>query len=513
MTTLLDLIENAASAWSDRTAVEFDKCGTKISFAQLHEQTGNIAGNLVTLGLAPGDRVGVCMANSPQYPLSWFGILKAGGIIVPLNIAYRSEDALHICEVSQIKFLICDAERAELFQSLRSELPQLENIFVTGRENNFETLLQSSPTPVDVRPASHDTTNLQFTSGTTGLPKGCVLTHRYWIEMIDAIRREVMEITPQDVMLTAQTFSYIDPQWALALCLRSGAKLVVLERFRPSEFWAKIAHYDATFFYCLAAMPLMMLSVPPSPAEKQHRVRAAFCSAIPAARHKELEQRFDCPWTEGYGSTETGSDVRVPLAEHLSYVGSGSIGTPYTHREVDIVDDEDRSVGPGTIGELVVRGPGMMRGYWQMPDETAKVFRNGWYHSGDLATQDEKGRITLVGRKRDVIRRAGENIAAVELETVLQQHPAVELSACVPVPDPIRNEEVMALVITREAVDIAELVAFMEERLAAFKVPRYWKIVLELPLTPSARIAKPKISRIVDETVFDRRRQTETPAG
>lgn len=510
MSSLVDLVASAASNWPSRTALLFDRCGTKLSFAELHEQTDNVARNLIALGLAPGDRVGLCMANGPQYPLSWIGVLKAGAVIVPLNIAYRSDDALHICDVSETKFLICDAEREELFQTLAKGLPNLEKIFVVGGENSFDSLLKSSSLTIDVQPESYHVTNLQFTSGTTGLPKGCVLTHRYWLELVDAIHREVMEITPQDIMLTAQAFSYIDPQWAFALCLKSGAKLVVLERFRPTEFWGKVAEYEATFFYCLAAMPLMMLSVPRTPAEKQHKVRAAFCSAIPVDRHAELEERFSCPWTEAYGSTETGSDVRVPLGEHAAYVGSGSIGTPYSHREVDIVDDADRSVGTGEVGELVVRGPGMMRGYWQLPEETAEVFRNGWYHSGDLATRDAQGRITLVGRKRDMIRRAGENIAAAELEALLQQHPAVELATCVSVPDLLRGEEVMALIVASEAAKIPDLISFMEDRLAAFKVPRYWKIVPELPLTPSARVAKPNIPRTIDETVFDRRRTTPT---
>ncbi len=505
MTTLIELVEKAASHWGDRTALEFDRCGTKISFEDLHRKIGNIASNLTTLGLSSGDRVGISMSNQPAYPLSWLGVLKAGGVAVPLNIAYRGEDALHICEVSQAKFLICDIEREPLFRSIADQRPHLERIFVVGDSDGFDLLLERAE-PFNGRPPqSEDVTNLQFTSGTTGLPKGCMLTHRYWVEHSEAMGREVLDVTPADIMLTAQAFSYIDPQWALALTLRSGSKLVVLERFRPSEFWQKIAHYEVTFFYCLAAMPLMMLSSPVTENDKKHRVRAAMCSAIPASRHAEIEERFGCPWIEGYGSTETGADIRVALAEHDKYVGTGSIGTPFAHREVDIVDDKDQSVAKGSVGELVARGPGMMRGYWQLPVETAEVFRNGWYHTGDLAISDKGGAITLVGRKRDMIRRAGENIAAVELETILQQHPAVELAACVSVPDPVRNEEVMALVITDGSAELADLIGFMAERLAAFKVPRYWKLVSELPLTPSARVAKPEISRVIDETTFDRR--------
>ncbi|HEX7781546.1 MAG TPA: AMP-binding protein [Sphingobium sp.] len=504
--TLTDMVASAAAHWGDRPVLEFDRCGTILSFRALHEQTDLVAANLIDLGLMPGERVGLCMANIPQYPLSWFGILKAGGVVVPMNIAYRQDDAFHICQTSDVRFIICDEERAALFETLRPTLPDLQNIFVVGgSDENFDILLKPSTRSVLVKRISGDLTNLQFTSGTTGLPKGCMLTHRYWTELVDGIQRDIVEIVPQDVMLTAQSFSYIDPQWALVLCLHSGAKLVVLERFRPSEFWAKVVEYDVTFFYCLAAMPLMMLSSPPSPAEKQHKVRLVICSAIPPNRHAAIEERFGCPWMEGYGSTETGSDISVSLSQHSAYVGSGSIGLPLRHREVEIVDDFDQPVSNDDIGELVVRGPGMMRGYWRQPEATESVFRNGWYHTGDLATRSSDGRLYLVGRKRDMIRRAGENIAAIELETVLQQHPDVKLAACVAVPDAVRNEEVMALLVTEDDYDLSAIISFMKNRLATFKVPRYWKIVEQLPLTPSARVAKPEISRAIDSDVFDLR--------
>ncbi|MDB5716573.1 MAG: putative acyl-CoA ligase, partial [Sphingomonadales bacterium] len=295
-----------------------------------------------------------------------------------------------------------------------------------------------------------------------------------------------------------------DPQWAFAFTLSSGARLVVLDRFRPRELWTKISHYDAVFFYCLAAMPLMLLSSPAEPHERAHRLRVIMCSAIPAEQHRELEERFGVPWLEAYGATETGSSLGVSWTDHARCVGVATIGKPLPHREARIVDDLMVSVEEGEIGELLVRGGAMMTCYWKNPEATREAFHDGWYRTGDLCRRDTDGFYHLVGRKKDMIRRAGENIAAAEVEAVLHQHPAVTLAACVPVPDPLRNEEIKVFLITSQEVKVGELVAFLESRLAGFKIPRFWSFVDSLPMTPSERVAKPRLARDVGPDVFDR---------
>jgi crotonobetaine/carnitine-CoA ligase len=487
MHDLVALARTAGARWPDQTALIFDKTGETLSFGEFDRRTDAIARALVTAGIAPGDRVLVCCGNIPLFPLAWFGIIKAGAIMVPLNTAYRTEDARHLVDLAEPRAAFCDPERLALLNALA---PDILTIVSGASLDAFIAEAEGPPPQVAITP---DTlTNIQFTSGTSGLPKGCMLSHRYWFEVAHAVSASVIELSPRDTMLTAQAFSYLDPQWALVLCLMTGARLAVLERFRPSELWDKVVEHEASFFYCLAAMPLMLLSAPPTDAERRHRLRAVMCSAIPADRHAELEDRFAVPWVEAYGTTETGSDLGVSWAEHAATRGSGTLGRPLPHREARIVD-----------GELVIRGPGMMQGYWRNPEATAEAFKDGWYHTGDLARQDAAGLFYLVGRRKDMIRRGGENIAAAEVEAALQAHPAVALAACIAVPDPIRNEEIKAFVIRSAAVTASELAQFLETRLARFKTPRYWAFVEEMPMTASERVAKPRLSRDVENGVVD----------
>jgi crotonobetaine/carnitine-CoA ligase len=300
-------------------------------------------------------------------------------------------------------------------------------------------------------------------------------------------------------MLTAQAFSYIDPQWNLVAALMAGAHLVVLDAFHPSTFWSKVREHDVTYFYCLAAMPTLLLKMHPDPLDHSHRVRVVQCSAIPASRHQELEQRWGVKWYEAFGMTETGADLRVTDEDHDELVGSGCVGAAARAREVRIVDAHDVSVPRGEIGEVVLRGPGLMDRYEADPEATAAAFRGGWFHTGDLGRMDEAGRVYLVGRFKDMVRRAGENVSAREVEDVLLTHASVRLAAVVAVPDELRGEEVKAFVSISggsEQVIVSELAEHCGQRLARFKVPRYWEVCDDLPITASHRVAK---TRLVSE--------------
>jgi crotonobetaine/carnitine-CoA ligase len=298
-----------------------------------------------------------------------------------------------------------------------------------------------------------------------------------------------------DVMLTCQPFSYIDPQWNVLAGLRSGAHLVVLDRFHPATFWAKVREYGVTYFYCLGMMPALLLRMPSDPRDRDHAVRAIQCSAIPPTLHRELEERWGVPWYEAFGMTETGADLRVEPDDHDETVGTGCIGRPLAHRDVRIVDPADEPVERGSVGEIVLRGIGLMDGYLGHEEATARAFRRGWFHTGDLGRMDEQGRVYYTGRLKDMIRRSGENISATEVEEVLLRHPAVRAAALVPVPDELRGEEAKAYVATDGTVSAAELAAYCDERLAYFKVPRYWELRDELPMTASQRVAKGALPR------------------
>lgn len=510
------LCAQAAAKWPGRTALCFDATGDTLSFSQLETRSNQLAHALIALGVMPGDRVAVLAGNRPVFPLAWLGIAKAGACMVPVNPAYRDADAQHLLAHAEVKLAIADSERASLLRRLRPHTASLQTMLVDspggslqGDEQDLWARMRLMPkAPVELEVAPDSLANVQFTSGTTGLPKGCMLSHRYWTQLGRLIADELVNLGPQDVMLTAQPFSYIDPQWNVAAMLASGATLVVLDRFSPSRFWTKVVAHGATFFYCLGAMPALLLAQPASAAERAHKLRVVMCSGIPADRHGELEARFGVPWREVYGTTETGADAMVYEDRAQALLGSGSIGVALPHRELRIGDVDASPLPRGLVGELLIRGTAMMDGYFRNAEATTQAFAHGWYHTGDLATMDAQGQVRIVGRIKDMIRRSGENISAAEVEAVIEQHPAVLLAAVVAIPDAMRGEESKAFFVLREphqAMHAEALAAFVESRLARFKVPRYWEQREDLPRTPSERVAKHLLPRTHDAAVgYDR---------
>ncbi|MDP1737981.1 MAG: AMP-binding protein [Caulobacter sp.] len=496
--SLPDLLRSAAARWPDQEAIACELGDRKISFGMLDAWSDRLAAVLIEKGVHPGDVVSVMLPNRIEFPVLWLGILKAGAIMTPINVSYRREDRNHLISHSNAVAFVGEAAAIASVENDRELFPKL--VWVATPEE-----LESSSHSVAVGglPRVHpfSTANIQYTSGTTGMPKGCVLSHAYWVRFGQTFLHHGPRLTSQDRILTAQAFSYADPQWNVAAALASGASLTILEKFSPSRFWKQVGEARTTFFYCLGAMPTLLLKTPPSHLERDHQVRLVICSAIPPDRHRELEERFGMPWLEAFGTTETGADLIVDVEEHDALVGSGSLGCPVAGKEARIVDASGHPLPPGSVGELAIRGVGMMERYHDDPDATARTFRGGSYHTGDLAVQDAHGRFIYVGRTKDMIRRGGENVAAVEVEAVLQSHPDVLLAACVPVPDEIYGEEIKAFVVLRNgaegdgasAADMKALYNHVAARLARFKIPRYWEAVASLPMTPSERVIKPAL--------------------
>jgi crotonobetaine/carnitine-CoA ligase len=502
--TLPALLRRAVRRWPDRVAWIFDEHGESLTFSDVDVRSDALAQLLAGYGIRQGDHVAVMLDNAPTFPLTWLAITKLGAAIVPVNTSYRRYDATRLLAHSQARLALTNDRHAELLRTIQAET-FLEAV-VSLDSYDFSPSTGASP-QADVAPGT--VSNIQYTSGTTGAPKGCVLPHAYWTTLVRGLIDGFPNITEQDVILTAQPFHYIDPQWNVALGLASGCRLVVLDRFHPGSFWSKIIEYGVTWFYCLGMMPKLLLSAP-APA-RPDKLRSICASAIPPELHRDLEARWGVPWYEAFGMTETGSDVRLDPSDHDECVGTGCIGRAVPGREARIVDEADNPVPPGATGQLVVRGAGMMTGYFRDAEATREVFRNGWMHTGDLARMDEQGRIYFVGRSKDMIRRSGENIAAAEVERVLQLHPAVTMAAVLAEPDELRGEEVHAVIVAahgRGPADLAELIEHCERQLAYFKVPRYWTFVADLPLTASERVAKRELRARLDRetpgTTLDR---------
>ncbi|MEV7008594.1 AMP-binding protein [Streptosporangium sp. NPDC051022] len=478
------LLRERATVAGDRPLLRFE--GVTTTVAEVEERTNRLANVLRARGVGRGDRVAVMLPNGAGFPVAWLAVGKLGAVAVPLNVGYRSDDLAHVIGDSGAVLALAGTAEAAL-ALLGTPVGQVGLLdpadagparrTVPGAFDAGAESAAASPS-FELPPVGpDDLVNLQYTSGTTGFPKGCMLTHGYWLRLAE-LAAGLVRVGPGDVDLTTQPFSYMDPQWNTVLCLMAGIPLVILPRFSASTFWRSVREEGVTFFYLLGTMPVYLLRQPEDPRDRDHRVRLVLCSGIVAELHAAFERRWGAPWREAYGMTETGVDLAVPIDDDTC-VGSGAIGVPVPGKHVELVD-----------GEIVVSGSPMMLGYWNNPEATAERIRDGRLYTGDLGHRDERGHLHLVGRRKDMIRRGGENIAAAEVEAALTRHPAVRAAAVVAVPDELRGEEVKAFVQVGAAVPPEELIAFVRERLAGFKVPRFVEYVEEFPMTPSERIAK-----------------------
>ena len=441
--TLADVVERAAQQWPHDPALSFPG-EPSLTFGELARRVGDARTTLIRRGLAPGDRVALMMANSSAYCVAWLAVTTAGGIAVPVNKRLGVHDSGFLLEHSRAAYAVHDSSTTATLEAAIAERAlaglRLLPVEALGQEHDW------SPASATLHPAS--TANIQYTSGTTGLPKGCLLTHQYWLRLAYGAAL-ALSLRPDDRLLTAQSQSYMDPQWNLVAALLTGCELTVLDGFHPSTFMRDVARHGTTVFYCLGVMPTLMLKQEPSELDRGHVLRAVYCSAIPKETHAEIESRWGVPWYEVFGMTESGINTAMSVEDHDRLVGSGAIGRPLAHCEAAVGGPDGGLLPAGEVGELLFRGLGMMEGYYEDPDATAAFFRHGWAHTGDLVRTDATGTIFYVGRLKEIIRRAGENIAPAEVEEAVCAHPDVLECAVVAVPDPDVEEEVKAFVVLR----------------------------------------------------------------
>jgi acyl-CoA synthetase (AMP-forming)/AMP-acid ligase II len=490
--TIGELVRDAAERSGDAEFLRFP--GTSLTFAEVHTASNRLARVLAAHGVRPGDRVAIMLGNVPDWPLSWFAIGKAGAIAVPVNARYQESDLRFVLADSGAVLVLTAGEQAGLVRAVAATVGTVREVLTVTELAQEVAAAPADDLAVPLEPSA--TASFQYTSGTTGFPKACMLSHGYWLRTgwLTAIEAE---LRADDVMLMAQAFSYMDPQWASVMCLMGGRPLVVLPRFSASGFWASVREHRATLTYVLGAMPMLTFAQPPSPQDRQHALRLVLCSGIVPDLHQRFEERWGVPWRELYGSTETGLDLAVPPGAWQS-VGTGAMGAPPPGKQVRIGDEADRTVPDGETGQILIRGEPMMTGYWNHPDSTERALRGGWYHTGDLGFRDAAGWIHHAGRLKDMIRRGGENISAAEVENVLALHPAVAAAALVPIPDELFGELPKAFIQLTPGYqpDTPTAVSVLDHaraKLARFKVPAYLEFVESFPMTPSARVQKRKL--------------------
>jgi acyl-CoA synthetase (AMP-forming)/AMP-acid ligase II len=490
--TIGELVRGAAERFADR---EFLRCPEmSLTFAEVHEYSNRLAHALLAHGVRLGDRVAIMMGNVADWPLSWFAVLKAGAIAVPVNARYRESDLAFVLRDSGAVMVLTSDEHAGLVRPVAAQVDTVREVR-TLPELAREPGDAPATDPAVAREPS-DIANFQYTSGTTGFPKACMLSHDYWLKTAWLTAIEA-ELRADEIVLMAQPFSYMDPQWTSVMCLMGGRPLVLLSRFSASGFWNSVRQHGVTLTYVLGAMPMLLFKQPPSSADRDNRMRLVLCSGIIPDMHRRFEERWGAPWREIYGSTESGLDLIVPPGS-AETAGTGAMGYPPAGKQVRIADEAGQTLPDGEVGQIVIRGEPMMKGYWNHPDSTERAFRGGWYNSGDLGYRDTAGWIHLAGRLKDMIRRGGENISAVEVENLLALHPAVSAVALVPIPDDLFGELPKAFVQLRPGHEAnsqtaVSLLDYIRGNLAPFKIPAYLEFVENFPMTPSARIQKRKL--------------------
>lgn len=493
--TLSALLAARASEQGDRPFLVFG--GRTTDFRTAEQQVALLAGGYRAAGIERGARVAIMMPNSERWPLAWIALGRIGAIAVPVNSKVLDADLEHILRDSGATHILAAEEFRDLIERVAGALDRAPTVIWFGgaeAPSEWEVRLSEAVVDGEIAVRSDELANLQYTSGTTGLPKACMLSHRYWLDFGGTLA-DSWGVTTDDVDLTAQAFSYVDPMWNVSLCLIAAIPLVILPRFSASRFWADVRAHGVTFFYCIATMPVYMYAQPASSQDRDNKVRFVYCSAIPKHLHRDFEERWGQPWRETYGSTEMGCDT-VATLDDVASVGTGSVGSLVAGKEARLVGSDGRDVGEGEVGELWVRGRPAMSGYWNNPEATAAVFdAEGWFHTGDLAHRDGRGDYYLAGRVKEVIRRGGENISATEVESVIATFADVELAAVVGVEDEALGEEVKAFVQPKAGheIDPAALHAYLTERIAVFKVPRFIAVSESLPLTVSEKVAKSQL--------------------
>jgi carnitine-CoA ligase len=505
---LLALVQRACEAEPEKPALIFED-GVVVTRQRLWSEVQSFAGYLESRVTA-GDRVAIMLGNRAEFMVAWLSVVACRTVLVSINPSAKSHDAGHILRDSGARVAIVDRECAEICRQLQPSCADLEEIVVVeGEEPSGLARCAVSWSGEREAVASGDLTNVYYTSGTTGPPKGCMVDHSYWLRFVDLVQN-LYKLDHTDRLLCCLQFFYNDPPWQLLVSLAAGTSLVVMRRFSVSKDWNVVRQHDVTILFGIASTASLLLKAPVDGYERDHKVRLmSIRVGIPAALHVDLDDRWGFPWVEAYGLTETGLVTATPVERSEEMVGTGSIGLPCPGAEIRLVDSHGEDV---ELGEVIVRAPGLMRGYLNNLDATEDVFRGGWLHTGDLARKDERGFLYFRGRIKDIIRRSGENIAAAEVENVLRSHPKVLEVAAVPAPDPLRGEEVKVHVLlapgeTSLSMPPQELVAFSEERLAHYKVPRFLQYrTADFDRTPSMRVKKRDLDRSVEDRtlVFDR---------
>ena len=486
----------SAEVLGEKTALKLDEL--EMSYRALETASARVAGLLAQRGIGPGERVGVMLPNVPEFAVVYYGVLRAGGVVVPMNPLLKEREVAFYLGDSGARLVFAWHGFAEAAEAGARE-PGTDCLFVTPGE--FARLLSEvEPAAEPLDRAPDDTAVILYTSGTTGTPKGAELTHSNLTSNVATVVA-LHSFSERDVLLGAlPLFHSFGQTCSMNATIASGATLSLIPRFDAGRALGIIERDGATVFQGVPTMYSALLHHPERESFNTSTLRVCVSggASLPAEVLRGFEEAFGCTLLEGYGLSETSpvASSNRPDRERRP----GSVGVPIDGVQIRIVDENGAEVPIGARGEIVIRGPNVMKGYWGRPDATAETIRDGWFHTGDIGVMDEDGYFFIVDRLKDMIIRGGYNVYPREVEEVLYEHPAVREVAVVGVPDPELGEEVAAAVALKDgaAADEDELRDFVKARVAPYKYPRLISFFPDLPKGPSGKIVKREISLDAD---------------
>jgi acyl-CoA synthetase (AMP-forming)/AMP-acid ligase II len=495
-----ELLALANKNYGDKTAINFFEqvsekgVGVQLTFSELHDSVYHLAHGLTLIGVKKGSHVAVMLSNRIEFPVTWLALAVLGAVMVPVNTTYTGKELDYLINDSDSEFIITENQFLAVFDDMKEKPATIgaNQIIVANYQgsvfHHWHDVSESGQ--ADFMPDwplhNDDLLNIQYTSGTTGFPKGCMQTQKYWI-LLGCVVDSMLPYSINNI-LTDHSFYYMDPQWQLVMALHCGARLNVAGRLSASKFIERIKRFDID----MAWFPRPLLSQKASPDDVNLSLKKLFIGGASAENIEQLQQRFGINVSNAYGMTEIGPGLIVPdEITDVDVLDTCGLMTPFRHCKVMLENGEEAA--RNEPGELWIKGDGIFKGYYNKPKANSESFVGNWFRTGDKFIQTEKGYFKIIGRFKDMIRRSSENISAMEVEHALSMHPLIEQAAVIAVPDDYRGEEVKAYILFRElskTLTPEQIIKHCQERLAAFKVPRYIEFVDDFPYTPTKKVAK-----------------------
>lgn len=522
--TIPPILDRNAELRPDKVCTHFEE--GPVTFAEMHERSTSVANSLLQLGIGPGDTVATLMENSAEVLYVWFAVSKIGAVIVPINTQYLGEYLRHQLATAEASVVVVDQSLADRVRRIASQLPELRHVVVRMETDGARTTLDgfgaginhhrvadlltvdSDRLLVSGSPKWDQPNAIFYTAGTTGPSKGVVMTQNYIVRTAKLFFEHLRDGREDDVVYSPLPLFHFNAILVSVMGpMAVGATGALDRRFSVSRFWDRARHYDATQISILGSMIVMLWNRPHQDDDHKNSVRVMIGAPVPADIHRRFERRFGLKIVTVYGVSEACSMFLSPLSDPAP---PGYAGKPSPLFDVRLFDDDEQEVPVGEVGEVVCRPlePHVMfEGYYNNPAATVTAWRNLWFHTGDLGRMTSEGYFAFVDRKKDYMRRRGENISSFELDAVLMLHPAVAEVATHAVESEFSEDDVKACIVVKpgSTLEPAELMDHCIENVPSFAVPRYIEFFDELPKNPVGRILKYKLRELgVTPQTWDR---------